>query len=90
MIFKYRSGIHNSHGDNGNICFLCDLETALVEGKEGIRGLVAGALREDADGNPVFGFLNGLQNGFQSCLDVLAIQKETVKIFHPDVKQGPF
>lgn len=61
-----------------------------MEGKEGILGLVAGALREDADGNPVFGFLNGLQNGFQSCLDVLAIQKETVKIFIQMLSRGHF
>ena len=90
MVFKYRSGVYNGHGNDGNACFLRNLKAALVEGEESILCFIPCALREDTDGDTVFGFFDGLQDRLKSGLDILTIQEETVQILHPDIQQGPF
>ena len=77
-VFEYRSRVHDRHGNDGNACLLRNLKAAFMEGEEGILCLIPGALREDTDGNTVFGFFNGLQDRLKSGLDILAVQEETV------------
>ena len=75
------------HGDWNNRAAGLDgnFKTAFMEWKElcFILVFVPGSLRKNADGNSGFYFVNGGEDGLQPLFDVLAVKKETVKVFHP-------
>lgn len=45
--------------------------------------LISGSFREDTYGNAGFHIVCGLKDRFQTLLDILSVEKETVEIAHP-------
>ena len=67
----------------------CDLEAAVMERQHFcfINILISGSFREDTYGNAGFHIVCGLKDRFQTLLDILSVEKETVEIAHPVGKQ---
>ena len=87
MVFKDIGRVHDDHGHHRYTAFLRYLEASLPEGQEGIVHLVAGPLREDAQGHAPLHLLHTCQYGLQALFDVVPVQEQAVDVPHPTVQQ---
>lgn len=90
VCLEHGCGVVHRNGDDGAFRFGSDFEAALVEGEhvEFILICVAGALRENTDGDSGFYFFYCFQDGFKSLLEVVSVKEETVQVTHPIGEQG--
>lgn len=87
MILEDIRRIHDDHGHHRHAAFLRYLEAPFMEGQEGVVHLVAGSLREDAQGHPPLHLLHPRQDGLQTLLDIVPVQEQTVDVPHPVSQQ---
>ena len=76
-------GVHDDHGHHRDAAFLGYLEASLPEREEGVVHFVAGALREDAQGDAALDLLHAIQDRFQALLDIVPVQEQAVDVAHP-------
>lgn len=83
VILEYVRGVHDDHGHHRDAAFLGYLEASLPEREEGVVHFVAGALREDAQGDAALDLLHAIQDRFQALLDIVPVQEQAVDVAHP-------
>ncbi len=87
MIFKNMSSVVDTHRHNGTPGLLGNLKTAIMKFQESIRFPTAGPFREDADRDACFDLIDSRQDRLHAGLDIGAIQKYTMQIFHPGIQR---
>lgn len=66
-------------GDDRTVTFGGHFKAALVKGEKiQFIPFISGPLGKNTDGDPGFYIFNGFQDGLQTLLDILAVQKKTV------------
>ena len=83
MILKNSGGVDQSHGNDGNAAFFCQFKAAFMERQKGVFAFVTRTLREYTEGISVFPLSDPEQNRFQTLIDIVSVQKDTVDGIHP-------